>query len=119
LIGIWVAGMIATPAGSRVSAPLDLSRALRAAPDRTRVVSAREAPDSDPTPPVRAVARECSKACGDGGRRVADELPTASIVEIASVTHLSRAELPTAPRRRHAPVAHALPPALGPPSSLV
>jgi hypothetical protein len=118
-MGIWIAGMIATPAASRASAPVDPLRALRALPDRTRVVSAREAPDSDPTPPARAVARECANACGEGGRRMADDLPTASVVEIASVTHRNRVELPTAPRRHHASVAHVLPPALGPPSSLV
>jgi hypothetical protein len=119
LIGIWVAGMIATPAGSRVSHRVDLSRALRAVPDRTWAISAREAPDSDPTPPARTVARECSNACGEGGRRVADGVPTASIVEIATLTQVRRVELPTAPRRRHASDAHTLPPALGPPSSLV
>jgi len=119
LIGIWVAGMIATPAGSRASAPLDLSHALRAVPDRTRVVSAREAPASDSTPPARAVARECSNVCGGGGRRMADVLVTEGVVEIASVTVGSRVEVPTATRRHDAPVAHALPPALGPPSPLV
>lgn len=120
LIGIWVAGMIVTPADSRVSQHVDLFRALRAVPDRTLVLSAREAaPESDHVPPARAVARDSSPACGEGGRRAADELPAASVVEVACVTHLSRAELPTAPRRHHAAVAHALPPALGPPSALV
>ena len=116
-MGIWIAGMIATPAGSRANAPVDLFRALRAVSDRTRVVSMAP-PESIPTPPTRAVARECSNACGEGGR-AADELPTASVIEIASATHLSRLELPTASRRLHASVAHAFPPALGPPSSLV
>ena len=111
--------MIATPAGSRASAPLDLSHALRALPDRTRVLSAREAPDSDSTPPARAVAREGSKVCGGDSRRMADVLVTESVVEIASVTYGIRIELLTATRRHDAPVAHALPPALGPPSSLV
>jgi hypothetical protein len=120
LIGIWVAGMIAVPAGTRVSAPVDLLRAQRALPDRTNVVSAAESPaDPIPTPPARAVARECSSACGEGGRHSAEGLPAASVIEIGSVTRAVRIELPTAPRRRHAPVAHALPPALGPPTSLV
>lgn len=120
LIGIWVAGMIAVPAGTRVSARVDLLRAQRALPDRTSVWSAAEAPaDPIPTPPARAVARECSSACGEGGRRTAEGIPTASVVAIASVTRAVRVELPRAPRRHHAPVAHALPPAVGPPSSLV
>jgi hypothetical protein len=119
LIGIWVAGMIAVPAGSRVSVRVDLLRAQRALPDRTVVMSVREAePDPIPTPPARAVARECSSACGEGGRHVAEGLPTASVVEIASVTYRTRAGLPTAPRRRGASVAHILPPALGPPTAL-
>src|SRR5690349_14770114 len=111
--------MIATPAGSRASAPLDLSHALRTLPDRTRVLSAREVPDSDSTPPARAVARECSKVCGGGGRRMVDVLVTESVVAIASASYGSRIELPTATRRHDARVAHALPPAIGPPSSLV
>jgi len=111
--------MIVTPALSRASAPVDLFNAVRAVSDRTRVVSAREAPDSDPTPPARAVARECSTACGQGSRRVAGQLPAANVVEVASVTYHRRVVLPTAPHRRRASVAHALPPALGPPSSLV
>jgi hypothetical protein len=120
LIGIWVAGMIAVPAGSRVSVQVDMLRAQRALPDRTGVMSVREAaPDPIPTPPARAVARECSTACGEGGRHVAEGLPTASIVEIASVTYRTRVGLPTAPRRRAASVAHILPPALGPPTALV
>jgi len=120
LIGIWVAGMIAVPAGTRVNVPVDLRHAQRVLPDRTRVVSASEtAPDSDRTPPARAVARECSGDCGESGRRTADELPTASVVEIAFVTRLTRVELATAPRRRLTSVAHTFPPALGPPSSLV
>ena len=119
LIGIWVAGMIAVPAGSRASVPVDLLRAQRAAPDRTGVVSARDAaPDSDPTPPARAVARECSSACGEGGRHVAEGLPAASVVEVARGRYLRRVGLPTAPQRRGASVAHILPPALGPPTAL-
>jgi len=120
LIGIWVAGMIAVPAGARANVPVDLRHAQRALPDRTRVVSASEtAPDPDRTPPARAVARECSGDCGESGRRTAEGLPAASVVAIALVTHLTRVELPTAPRRHHTPVAHTLPPALGPPSALV
>lgn len=117
-MGLWIAGMIATPAASRASAPVDPLSALRALPDRTRVVS-EAPPDSDPTPPARAVARECSKACGQGGRRTADELPTANIVELARAAHHDGPVLATAPRRYHASVAHVLPPALGPPSALV
>jgi hypothetical protein len=120
LIGIWVAGMITAPAGARANVPVDLLHVQRALPDRTRVVSASEtAPDSDRTPPARAVARECSSDCGESGRRTADGLPTASVVEIALVTRLTRVELPTAPRRHLAPVAHTFPPALGPPAALV
>ena len=111
--------MIATPAGSRASAPLDRSHALRTLPDRTRVLSAREVPDSDSTPPARAVARECSNVCGGGSRRMADVLVSARVVEIAFLTFGSRVDLPTATRRHDAPIAHALPPALGPPSSLI
>ena len=119
LIGIWVAGMIAMPAGAHASAPVDLLHAQRALPDRTRVVSANEtAPDSDSIPPARAVARECSNACADGGRHTTEGLPAAGVIEIASVSHRTRTALPTAPRRDRAPVAHALPPALGPPSAL-
>ncbi|MBW8768588.1 MAG: hypothetical protein JF589_02400 [Gemmatimonadetes bacterium] len=119
LMGIWLAGMISTPAASRVSAPVDLVHAQRALADRTRVVSAREAAsDSDSTPPARAVARECSTACSVGSRHSADALPSARIVGIVEITHPGRAELPTAPRRPDAAVAHALPPALGPPASL-
>ena len=119
-MGIWLAGMISTPAASRVSAPVDLLHAQRALADRTRVVSAgAAAPDSDSTPPARAVARESSIACGSSGRRAVDELPVASVVGMASVAHPSRVELPTAPRRCDAAVAHTLPPALGPPVSLV
>jgi hypothetical protein len=120
LIGIWVAAMIASPAGAGVRAPVDLLHAQRALPDRTRVVSAREAPpDTDRTPPARAVARECSNACGEGGRRMADELPTANVVQLACVTYLDRTEVATAPPRLHVAVAHVLPPAVGPPSPLV
>ena len=119
LIGIWVAGMIAVPAGSRVTARVDLLRAQRALPDRTSVVSAREAPPEDQTPPVRAVARDSSPACGNGGRREADQLPTATVVDFACVTHLTRVEVATAPRRHDASAAHVHPPALGPPPSLV
>lgn len=120
LIGIWVAGMIVAPAASRVTTPVDLLRAQRALPDRTRVVSAREeAPDSDSTPPARAVARDVSPACGDGGRRTADELPAATVVEFACVTLVVRVEPATAARRPHASAAHLLPPALAPPSALV
>jgi hypothetical protein len=84
------------------------------------VWSAAEAPaDPIPTPPARAVARECSSACGEGGRHAAEGLPAARIVEIASVARVVRVELPTVRRRQYALVAHALPPALGPPTSLV
>ena len=118
-MGIWLAGMISTPAASRIGASVDLLHAQRALADRTRVVSAREAtPDSDSTPPARAVARECSVACESSGRRIADALPAASVVGIASVTPPRRAEPPTAPRRNETSVAHTLPPALGPPASL-
>lgn len=120
LIGIWVAGMIVAPTASRVTASVDLRHAQRALPDRTRVVSAREeAPESDSTPPARAVARDISPACSDGGRRAADELPTAPVVEFACITLVARVEPATAGRRRQAPAAHLLPPALGPPSALV
>jgi len=110
--------MIATPAGSSASAPVDLFRALRAVSDRTRVVSEAQ-PDSVPAAPARTVARECSNVCGEGGRRAADELPTASVVAIAAATQVIRVTLPTALHRLHTSVAHALPPALGPPSALV
>jgi len=119
LIGIWVAGMIATPAGAPARHPVDLARAVQTLPDRTLVISAREAPDADSTPPARAVARECSTACGSSSRRAADELPVASVVGIAAITHPNRVELPAAPRPRDVGNAHALPPALGPPASLV
>ena len=70
-MGIWLAGMISTPAASRIGASVDLLHAQRALADRTRVVSAREAtPDSDSTPPARAVARECSVACESSGRNL-------------------------------------------------
>ena len=121
LIGIWVAGMVDTPAGSRERAPVDLFRALRTLPDRTRVVSARESPpDSERTPPpARSVARDGSPACGEGGRRTADALPVASIVDFTCVAYEIRAQLATAPRRHRVPAPHALPPAVGPPPSLV
>jgi hypothetical protein len=120
LIGIWVAGMIAVPAGARARVHVDLLRAQRALPDRTDVMSAREAaPDPDTTPPARTVARESSSACGEGGRHVAEGLPAASVVEIAAATYRTHVGLPTAPRRRSASVAHILPPALGPPTTLV
>jgi hypothetical protein len=120
LIGIWVAGMIAVPAGARANVHVDALRAQRALPDRTDVVSARDAvPDSDPTPPARAVARECSGACGEGGRHVAEGLPAESVIEVAGGRYLHRVGPRTAPRRRGASVAHILPPALGPPTTLV